>query len=325
MPIRGASAGAGGAGRCGEVRLVRRVQGGGAGCEGSDDMVLNSSTECSIRGNKACVVPMRPPGASPPLRRPTHDCGDGATPTISSIRSPAPGMNGRKSSAMTRTASAATYNAASSSARLAASFASDHGSRVTIYRFVAPITSHVSRNAWLNWNDSTQVRTRLDEPVERRAQRRFRLAREHCGLRARDDAVAVPVNHRRGPADEVAQIVGQVGVVPAQDGLVGEIGVLAEHHLAHHEISEPVDAEQADIVRRPDDVAERLGHLGAVHEPPAVAHEPARDVEACRHQECRPVDAVLADDFLADEMHVGRPVFVERARVDDAPKPTAVM
>ena len=228
-----------------------------------------------MRGNNACVSPIRLPGASSPLFRVFHECGDGLTPTISRMRSPVPGMNGRTSSPITRTVSAATYKAVSSSSRFAASFASTHGSRVTIYRFVAPITSQISRSAWLNWNDSTAVLTRpmrLSIPLRSSTSgaRASKLV-----ARPRDDALAVAMNDRGRPADEVAEIVGQVGVVPPQHGFVREVGVLAEHHLAHDEVSEAVHAELPDVVGRLHDVANRLGHLGAVHQPPAVADQPA--------------------------------------------------
>src|ERR1700675_2523664 len=59
---------------------------------------------------------------------------------------------------------------------------------------------------------------------------------------------------------------------------------------------------------RANDVAERLAHFGAVHEQPAMRPDLFRQREAGGHQKCRPVNGVEANDFLADEMEIGRPV-----------------
>jgi hypothetical protein len=72
------------------------------------------------------------PGVSASRFSDCQAAADGSIPSIRRVRSPVAGMNGRTSSAMTRTVSAATFSAVSSSGRLAASLASTHGSRVTM-------------------------------------------------------------------------------------------------------------------------------------------------------------------------------------------------
>ena len=52
---------------------------------------------------------------------------------------------------------------------------------------------------------------------------------------------------------------------------------------------------------------------------PSISHQPwltmlARQRQTGRQQERRPVDGVLTDDLLADQMHVGRPVLARTAR-----------
>ena len=58
------------------------------------------------------------------------------------------------------------------------------------------------------------------------------------------------MDQRRHAAGEVAEIVREVGVVPRENRLVGEAGVLAEDHLAEHEVAERVEAEPLDVVLR---------------------------------------------------------------------------
>src|SRR5713226_10075827 len=57
-----------------------------------------------------------------------------------------------------------------------------------------------------------------------------------------------------------------------------------------------------------NDVAERLAHLGAVHEQPAVSPDLFRQWKAGGHQKGGPVHRVEADDFFADEVDIGWPV-----------------
>ena len=104
---------------------------------------------CAEKGR--WVVASRVPGVSVPAFKRLPRRSDAVRGrAFAAVRSPVSGMNGRMSSAMTRTVSAATYSAVSSSGRFDGSLASAQGSRTTIYRFVAPITSQISRSATLN-------------------------------------------------------------------------------------------------------------------------------------------------------------------------------
>ena len=124
-----------------------------------------------------------------------------------------------------------------------------------------------------------------------------------------DRAIAVLGDHRQGALRQIAQIVGQIGVDAGDEGLVGIIAVLAEGHLAQEEVAHLIDAVMVDDGEGIDDVADGLRHLLAPVEQKAVAIDAARQLHARRHQEGRPVDGVKADDVLADDVHIRRPVF----------------
>ena len=126
-----------------------------------------------------------------------------------------------------------------------------------------------------------------------------------------DNAAEILVAHRDRAVHEVAERVREVGIraldqqVP-RDGAVG-----FKRHLVQDEIAHGVDAEQLDEVLGVEHVALRLAHLAAVHQEPRVAEHLLRQRQAERHQEDRPVDRVEADDVLADQVQVGRPVALE--------------
>ena len=77
------------------------------------------------------------------------------------------------------------------------------------------------------------------------------------------------------------------------------------------EVAHGVYAEQFDEVLGIDHVPLRFAHLAAVHQKPRMAENLLRQRQAERHEEDRPVDRVEADDVLADQVQVGRPVALE--------------
>ena len=124
------------------------------------------------------------------------------------------------------------------------------------------------------------------------------------------------VHDQRGRArDQVAEVVGQIGVEPLDERLLGEVGVEAERHLAQDEVAEGVVAVLVGERERLDDVAERLRHLAAAERPVAVDVEAAgRAAMPGRLQHARPVDRVRLQDVLADQVLDVRPELRE-ARV----------
>ena len=115
---------------------------------------------------------------------------------------------------------------------------------------------------------------------------------------SRHYAVAIPMDHCGRAADEITEIVREIGVVSREKRFVAVVRVVTDVISRRHEISKRVDTEDLRVRLRPDDVAKRLGHLGIVHHPPAVTDDLLRQRQARGHQERRPIDGVKANDFL---------------------------
>ena len=131
------------------------------------------------------------------------------------------------------------------------------------------------------------------------------------GGRRRSGAAALRPDDGGDAGDEVAEVVRQVGVVAADQAVVGEVAVLPVGRVGEDVVAEPVDADGVDEVERLDDVAGRLAHLLPAAQQPAADGPPLRRLDAGRQQHRRPVHAVLADDVLADQVVVGRPPLLE--------------
>ena len=115
-------------------------------------------------------------------------------------------------------------------------------------------------------------------------------------------------DHRQRALREVAEIVGEIGIDARDNGLVVVVAVLPERHLAQEEIAHLIDTVLIGQVEGIDDVADRLRHLLAPAEQEAVRIDPFLHGNARRHQKCRPIHRVEADDVLADDVYVRRPV-----------------
>ena len=76
-------------------------------------------------------------------------------------------------------------------------------------------------------------------------------------------------------------------------------------------IAHRVYAEEVYKVFCVNDVALRFAHFAAVHQKPRVTEHLLRQRQVERHEENRPVDGVEADDVLADEVQVCRPIALE--------------
>ena len=157
---------------------------------------------------------------------------------------------------------------------------------------------------------SRRGRGSVAPPPTRRARRRRPRRRRPpagCPGRCRADCAALLLDDSRHPAEEVAEVVRQVGVVAPDEALVGEVTVLSVRRLGEHVVAEAVDPDGVDQVERVDDVAARLAHLlAAGQQPPADCPAP-RWLQPGRQQHGRPVDAVVADDVLADQVEIDRP------------------
>ena len=137
-------------------------------------------------------------------------------------------------------------------------------------------------------------------------------------------------DHGRDPRDQVAQVVGQVGVVARHDALVGEVAVATERDVAQQVVAQRVDAEVVgqgqgrhvgDLAAAASSPAgqpgrdHRLAELLPAHEQVAVDEDLRRRLDAGRHAHGGPPDAVELEDVLADQVVRGAPPRRERGGV----------
>ena len=123
-------------------------------------------------------------------------------------------------------------------------------------------------------------------------------------------AAEVLFAHGHGAAEQVAQVVGQVGVDAVDEGLVGEHTVVAEGDLTQQEVADGVHAVALAQDHRVHHVAHGLAHLAAVHQQPAMAEHPLGQGQVQRHQHGRPQNGVEAQNLLAHHVNVGGPELV---------------
>src|SRR5206468_3696733 len=118
-------------------------------------------------------------------------------------------------------------------------------------------------------------------------------------------------------AVEVAEVVGQVGVIGAAELLPAKLTVRGKRTFPQEVVAERLVAELRDDVHRLDDIAESLAdllddaRLLVLDVDEAVGEDPARRVDVGSEAHRRPQGAVEARDVLADEMDVGRPPLLE--------------
>ncbi len=138
--------------------------------------------------------------------------------------------------------------------------------------------------------------------------RKNRLVVGGEGARLGQNAVILLGNHRQRALRQIAEIVGEIGIDASDNGFVIIVAILPERHLAKEEVAHLIDAILIGEIEGIDDVADRFRHLFALVEQKAVGIDALLHRNARRHQEGRPVHRVKADDVLADDVHIGRPV-----------------
>ena len=97
-----------------------------------------------------------------------------------------------------------------------------------------------------------------------------------CGLRRGDLAFAIAADHGQRAAGEIAQAVGEVAVVAREQGVVAEIAVLAERHVAQQVVAQRIDADGARDRLGVGDVAFGFAHLLLIEKQPAVRENTLR-------------------------------------------------
>ena len=106
--------------------------------------------------------------------------------------------------------------------------------------------------------------------------RRGRVDERAVGARVGHDTAAVVHRHVEHAVREVAEVVGEIGVVARDHRLVAEVAVGTEALVGEEVVAEPVDAELGDEVGRRDLVEPRLAHLLAADEQVAVREHALR-------------------------------------------------
>ena len=87
------------------------------------------------------------------------------------------------------------------------------------------------------------------------------------GTGGRYHPLAVALQHAQRSVEQIAEIVGQVGVDAFGDGELAEAGVEPEGHVAQQEVAKGVVAVLLLEIEGPHHVAEALAHLVGVAEP----------------------------------------------------------
>ena len=134
-----------------------------------------------------------------------------------------------------------------------------------------------------------------------------------------NDAIAVLADHGDDAVDEIAEVIGELGVIPLVHGLVRDAAVTTEAHVAQQVEAKRVDAIGLDHGERIEHVADRLRHLRVAHRQVAVDHQPLRQRIARAQQHGRPDDGVELEDVLGQQLPARRPVaagqILARARI----------
>src|SRR5438445_11894206 len=102
--------------------------------------------------------------------------------------------------------------------------------------------------------------------------------------------------------------MGEIAVVAREQRFVAEISVLAEGDVAEQVISQRIDADGASDRLGVSDVTFGFAHLLLLKEEPAVGENGFWKRLLRSQEEGRPIDAMEADDFLADQMELRGPI-----------------
>ena len=127
--------------------------------------------------------------------------------------------------------------------------------------------------------------------------------------RGGQDAVEVLIDHGDGTVDEVAEGIDEVGVDLINEHFVGDAAVVQEGHFGEDVIAHRVGAEKVGKVVGVHDVAAGFGHFIHAGKQPRMTENLFRQRFAERHEDDRPVYGMEAEDVLADDLQIGRPVF----------------
>src|SRR4030095_11344636 len=98
------------------------------------------------------------------------------------------------------------------------------------------------------------------------------------------------LDHLEQAAEQVPQIIGEVGVYPVDERLFGVMRILTERHLPHQEVTQGVGTELLDEWERIHNVAGGFRHLGVRAQPPSMSEDGLWQRQTGGHEKRRPVD-----------------------------------
>ena len=123
---------------------------------------------------------------------------------------------------------------------------------------------------------------------------------------------AVAARHADRAINQIAEVVGQVGIVARLETLFVEVGVLTCRDVTHEVIAQSFRAVAVGQRIGIDHIARAFAHLGATEVPPAMNQELRHDLKARRLEHDRPVNSVRRNqNIFADDLHVAGPEFRE--------------
>ena len=130
-----------------------------------------------------------------------------------------------------------------------------------------------------------------------------------------EDTISIFLYHGQASVEQVAQVVGQVGIDTADEAVAAEIAVLAQLDVVQEVVTDGIGAKFLEQRDRIYHVTFGLGHLFTVHDEPAMAVYHFRQLDTKAHEHDGPNDGVETDDFLPHQVHIGRPEFLEFFRI----------
>ena len=141
----------------------------------------------------------------------------------------------------------------------------------------------------------------------------FRREVRERRIHAAKGSCTVALGHIQGAVEEVAEAVGEIGVVALNQPFVAEVGIASGGDVAQEVVSESCTTILLRESGGVHDIAEALAHLRAGDIPPSM-NEEGGDLfvgESQRMEHDRPVDAVWGNEDVFSDHVNGWPLGLE--------------
>ena len=129
------------------------------------------------------------------------------------------------------------------------------------------------------------------------------------------DAILELADHIERTVQQIAKIIGQIGVDALDQSITRKIAILPQIDLTQQEIPDGIGAKLIDKCQWIDDIALGLAHLIPINNEPAMTIDLLRQWQIKCHEDTRPDDGMETHDFLADKMKIRRPEFLKHLRI----------